>query len=95
MTLRKQRWIPAACYSYDVTCNKKAGRRSYCICARAARVSRVRCQICRDVFMQVCYPPTPGHLQGYSESRRRGKSTNRDNLHVAAGSLETLAWSVR
>jgi hypothetical protein len=58
MTLRKQRWILAACYSYDVTCNTKAGRRSCCICASVARtVSEM--QRCFYAGLLSAYPRPP------------------------------------
>jgi hypothetical protein len=83
------------CYSYDVTCNTKAGRRGCCLlrasCASVARAaSNAEMFLCRFVIR---LPPVT--MERYSESRSRAKSTNRDNLQVAAGSLETLAWSVR
>jgi hypothetical protein len=83
------------CCSYDVTCNTKAGRRSCCpLRASGASVARAASNaemfLCRFVIR---LPPVT--MEGYSESQSRGKSTNRDSLQVAAGSLEMLAWSVR
>lgn len=34
-------------------------------------------------------------MDEFGESQTTPKSTNRNDLQVAAGSLETLAWSIR
>lgn len=68
------------------------------VVARERREYRAYRRTGSDAKMFLCKSnirQPPATMGKYDESQTRTIPTNRNNVQVAAGSLETLAWSIR